>query len=181
MLVTSRTTKTYQKANVTGNAIADRAEARQMDEETFFKKRRQRIVKVGGLGKSPEVLDDLGSFGPEAEEIWQHSESLADALFQLRRGTSGRFRIAGRHCEPQFEPTPNTWQLYDQATNTATSQACGTLTFSTTLSMLSRHRSRSIGSGPLNQRAIAANRLIADMGESAVVLQGINRGLEELL
>src|ERR1700687_6476705 len=97
MLVTSGTTKSYQEASVTDNAIADCAEARQMDEETFLKKGWQRIVEVGGLGKFPQFLSDLGSLGREAQKIWQHSASLGDALYQLRRATTRPFSLSERH------------------------------------------------------------------------------------
>ena len=75
-----------------------------MDEQTFLKKRRQRIVEVGGLGKSPQLLGDLGSFGREAEKIRQHSESLADALFQFRLWNTRQFSIFGCHGPASLTP-----------------------------------------------------------------------------
>jgi hypothetical protein len=54
---------------MTGNAVADGAKARQVDEKTLFKNSRQRIVEVGCLRESPQFLTDLGSLGREAEEI----------------------------------------------------------------------------------------------------------------
>jgi len=79
--VTRRATKSCQEACMTGNAIADGTKAREINEETFLKERWQGTVEVGGLGKSPQFLSDLRSFGREAEKIRKHSKSFADAIF----------------------------------------------------------------------------------------------------
>jgi hypothetical protein len=56
-----------------------------VDKKTFFESRGQGIVEVGRLGKSPELLDDVGSFRCEAEEIGKNPESLLYATFKVWR------------------------------------------------------------------------------------------------
>ncbi len=51
--VASGSAKPYQKANVTSNAVADGAKARQVDEKTLFKNGGKRIVEIGCLRESP--------------------------------------------------------------------------------------------------------------------------------
>ena len=81
--VACRTAKSYQKANVTRNAVADGAKARQVDEKTFLKNRGQRIVKVGSFRESPQFLCDLGSLRCEPEEIGKNPESFLYAIFKV--------------------------------------------------------------------------------------------------
>ena len=83
--VAGRTAKSYQKADVTGDAVPDRAKARQVDEETFFENGGQGIVEVGSLGKSPELLNDVGSFRCESEEIGKNPESFRNTTLKVRR------------------------------------------------------------------------------------------------
>jgi hypothetical protein len=83
--IASRAPKPHQEANVASNAVADGAEAREVDEKTLLKNGGQRIIEVGSLRKSPQFLGDLGSLGCEAEEIGKNSESLLYAILEVRR------------------------------------------------------------------------------------------------
>jgi|HubBroStandDraft_3_1064219.scaffolds.fasta_scaffold650551_2 hypothetical protein len=78
--VASGTAKPQQKTSMTSNAVADGAEARQVDEKTLFKNGGQRIVQVGSLRESPQFLGDLGRVRCEAEEIGKDPESLLDTF-----------------------------------------------------------------------------------------------------
>jgi|ERR1700722_7071838 hypothetical protein len=81
--VASRTAQSYQKSNMTGNAVADGTKARQVDEKTLFKNGRQRIIQVGRLCKSPKLLDDLGSLRREAEKIGKNPEAFLYAILKV--------------------------------------------------------------------------------------------------
>ena len=54
--------QSHQEPNMARNAVADRAEPRQVNKETFLEQRWQRIVQVGRFGKSPKLFCDLRSF-----------------------------------------------------------------------------------------------------------------------
>jgi hypothetical protein len=73
---------------VTSNAIADGAEAGEVNEKTLLENGGQRIIEVGRLRKSPQFLGDLGSLGCEAEEIGKNPESFLYALLEVRRWVS---------------------------------------------------------------------------------------------
>jgi hypothetical protein len=74
--IASRMAEPHQETNMTSNAVADGAKARQVDEKTLLKNGGQRIVEVGSLGESPQFLGDLGSLRCEAEKIGKNSEPL---------------------------------------------------------------------------------------------------------
>ena len=82
------TAQSHQETNVTANAVAGGAKARQVDEETLLKNGGQRIVEIGSFCESPQFLSDLGSLRCEPEEIWKNPESLLYALFKVRCCTS---------------------------------------------------------------------------------------------
>jgi hypothetical protein len=65
---------------VTSDAVADCAEARQVDEKALLKNGRQGIVEVGSLRESPQFLSDLGRLRCEAEEIRKNPESFFYAI-----------------------------------------------------------------------------------------------------
>ena len=73
--IARRAAKSHQETNVTSNAVADCAKARQVDEKTLLEEGREGIVEVGSLCESPEFLSDFGSFRRKAEEIWKNPES----------------------------------------------------------------------------------------------------------
>ena len=68
---------------MTSNAVADSAEARQVDEKSLLKNGGQRIVKVGSLCESPQCLGDLGSLRCEAEEIGKKPKSLLYSILKV--------------------------------------------------------------------------------------------------
>ncbi|MGA8622461.1 MAG: hypothetical protein WB660_28560 [Candidatus Sulfotelmatobacter sp.] len=68
---------------MTSNAVADGAEARQVDEKSLLKNGGQRIVEVGSFCESPQFLGDLGSLTCEAEEIRKNPESLLYAILKV--------------------------------------------------------------------------------------------------
>jgi hypothetical protein len=74
--ITSRATESHQESDVTGDAIADSAETRQVDEKSFLENRGQGIVKVGCLGKPPQFFSDLGSFGSKPKEVREDAEAF---------------------------------------------------------------------------------------------------------
>jgi hypothetical protein len=86
--ITGRMAKPNQKANMTSNAVADCAKARQVDEEALFKSGGERIIEVGSLCESPQFLSDLRSLRNEAEEIGQNPESRFYAILKVRRWIS---------------------------------------------------------------------------------------------
>ncbi len=69
-----------------GNAVSDCAKAREMDEKSLLKNGGQRIVEIGSLCESPQLLNDLGSFRCKTEEIGKNPESLLYSLLQFRPG-----------------------------------------------------------------------------------------------
>ena len=79
MLIAGWPAHPNQESRVAGNAVADCAKARKMDEESFLKDRGQRVIKVGCFGKAPKFFGDFRSLGREPEEIWEHAKSLVDA------------------------------------------------------------------------------------------------------
>jgi hypothetical protein len=81
--IACRTAKSHQKTNMATNAIADSAKARQVDEKTLLENGRQRIVEVGSLCESPQILSNLGSRRCETEEIRKNPESLLYAIFKV--------------------------------------------------------------------------------------------------
>ena len=81
--IASGTAKPNQETNMTSNAVADGAKARQVDEKALLKNGGQRIVEVGSLGESPQFLNYLGSLRCEAEEIGKDSESSLDAILKV--------------------------------------------------------------------------------------------------
>ena len=68
---------------MTSNAVANGAEARQVDEKTLLKNGGQRIVEVGSFCESPQFLGDLRSLRCEAEEIRKNPESLLDTILKV--------------------------------------------------------------------------------------------------
>jgi|SRR6185369_5839737 len=80
--IASGTAKSYQETNMTGNAVADRAKARQVDEKALLENGGKRIVEVGSFRESPQFLSDLGCLRSEAEEIWKDPES---PLYAIRK------------------------------------------------------------------------------------------------
>ena len=75
-LIASGMAKPHQETNMTSNAVADGAEAGQVDEKPLLKNGGQRIVEIGSLCESPQFLDNLGSFRCEAEKIGKNPEPL---------------------------------------------------------------------------------------------------------
>src|SRR5580704_9098390 len=75
--------KPHQETNVTANAVADGAKARQVDEEALLKNGGERIVEVGSFCESPKFLSNLGSLRCEAEEIRKNPESLLYATLKV--------------------------------------------------------------------------------------------------
>ena len=81
--VAGGTAKSYQKADVTSNAVADCTKARQMYEEALFENGGQGIVEVSSFGEAPQFLSDFGSLRREAEKIGQNSEPLLDTILKV--------------------------------------------------------------------------------------------------
>jgi hypothetical protein len=75
--------KSNKKSYVTRNAVADGAEARQVDEKPLLKNGGQMVVEVAGFREAPQFLNDLGSLRCEAEEIGKNSKSLRDAILKV--------------------------------------------------------------------------------------------------
>src|ERR1700689_3076844 len=88
--------KPHQETNVTANAVADGAKARQVDEKTLLENGGQRIVEIGSFRESPQFLVDLRSLRCEAEEIGKNPESLRYTLFELRCRINHYFTAARR-------------------------------------------------------------------------------------
>jgi hypothetical protein len=63
---------------VAGDAVADSAKARKIDEKSFFENRWQGVIKIGGLSKSPQSFGDLRSLGRKSEEVRKHAKPLID-------------------------------------------------------------------------------------------------------
>jgi len=82
--IASRMTKPHQETNMTSNAVANRAKARQVDKKTLLKKGWQRIIEVSSFCESPQFLSDLGSFRRKAKEVGKHTESLLYAILKVR-------------------------------------------------------------------------------------------------
>jgi hypothetical protein len=78
--VAGGTAQSHQETNMTSNAVANGAEARQVDEKSLLKNGGQRIVEVGSFCESKKFLSDLGSLRCDAEEIGKDPESLLDTV-----------------------------------------------------------------------------------------------------
>jgi hypothetical protein len=57
------------------NAIADSAEARQVDEKTLLENGRERTVEIGSLRESPQFLGNLRGFRGEPKKVRKNTES----------------------------------------------------------------------------------------------------------
>jgi len=80
--VARRMAQADQKPQVTRNAVANLAKARQIHEEPLLEERRKRIIQVREFRKSPKVDGDLRFARGETEKIRQHAESLAHLGFE---------------------------------------------------------------------------------------------------
>src|SRR5450432_2214946 len=70
------TAESQQETDVTTDAVADCAKARQVDEKAFLKDGGQRIIEVSGLGETPQFFGDLEGLGRKTEKIGKDPESL---------------------------------------------------------------------------------------------------------
>src|SRR5208283_2104233 len=82
--IASWTAKSHQETNMTSNAVANYAKARQVNEKPLLKDGGKRIVEIGSLCESPQFLSDLGSFRRKAKEVGKHTESLLYAILKVR-------------------------------------------------------------------------------------------------
>src|SRR5688572_24905819 len=71
-----------QKSAVANDAIADRAEAREKNEQPLFEERGNGIVEIRRLGEIPELLDDLRRIPRRHEEIGNQSKAPRDVLMK---------------------------------------------------------------------------------------------------
>jgi hypothetical protein len=79
--VSCRSPKSDQEAHMSGYAVANSTEARQVNKQPLFENRRHGIVEICGLSESPQLFGNFRRFGSEAEKVRKDSE----AAFNLRR------------------------------------------------------------------------------------------------
>ena len=68
---------------MSGDTVSDFAEKRQVNKQSLFQERRQGVVKVCELGKSPQVFCDLRIVGGESKEVRENSKSCGNSGLQL--------------------------------------------------------------------------------------------------
>src|SRR6476660_4037618 len=66
---------THQKSAVTNDAVADLAEARQIDEQALLEERGDRVGAISRLGEVPKLLDNLRRIRGRHEEIRHEPEA----------------------------------------------------------------------------------------------------------
>lgn len=121
--IAGRAAAAEEKARVSDDAVANRTEAGEMDEQALLEERRQRVVQVAAGGERPQVLRDLGRRSGTAKEVGHDAEAAFDvrlesvwpqALVAHRRQSAfallmqvvqgGRQRPAKDHTEPASLP-----------------------------------------------------------------------------
>lgn len=108
-----------QETDVTGDTVTDIAKPGQVHEQPLFEQRRQGVIQVCELGKSPKVLGDGGIAGCQPEEIRQYAEAPRNLVFKLcvHRRPPGR--------EPASQPIP----VHSTATRPVSTDGSGQLIF----------------------------------------------------
>ena len=99
--VPCRAAKSDEEAHMSGYAVANSTETRQVNKQPLLENRWHGIVEISGLGKSPQLFGDLRRFGSEAKKVWKDSE----AAFNPRGQSPGKgfwrwLRVSRCHCVP---------------------------------------------------------------------------------
>src|SRR6185436_1719397 len=94
--VAGRPALTDEKADVPDDAVADLAEAREMDEEALLEERGQWAVEIGGPGKLPEFLDQPWCRICGAEEVGEDPETICDLALETNRALLVRRDVGWR-------------------------------------------------------------------------------------
>ena len=94
--VAGRVTVSHQESAVARDAVADLAEAGEIDEEPLLEERRNRIVEIGGLGEIPKPFDQLRRIRRRHEEVGHQAKAAGDFTME-GRGGSGRGSGGGRN------------------------------------------------------------------------------------
>src|SRR5580704_3622678 len=99
--VSRRSPESDKEAHMSGYAVANSTETRQVNKQPLLENRWHGIVEISGLGKSPQLFGDLRRFGSEAKKVWKDSE----AAFNPRGQSPGKgfwqwLSVSRCHCVP---------------------------------------------------------------------------------
>ena len=98
--VSCRSPKSDQEAHMSGYAVANSTEARQVNKQPLLENRRHGVVEISGLSESPQLFGNLRRFGSEAKKVREDSEAAFNPRGQSPGGFWRWLRVSRCHCVP---------------------------------------------------------------------------------